>query len=76
MSLVVSARSLLKYGVIFRHLFDFKWTERCLMVAWRDLQARQQLKKGPLPFPQRVIQLNLSFVANTFCGGLLVNFRV
>eukprot|EP00873_Tetraselmis_striata_P043027 jgi/Tetstr1/463291/TSEL_008215.t1 len=39
MSLVVSARSLLKYRVIFRHLFDFKCLERCLTGGWRDLQV-------------------------------------
>ena len=67
LSLVVSRRTLAKYQVIFRHLFQLKRVEYHLAHLWTDYQqARRVVKSEPLHRAHLLLQQMMHFVQHVY----------
>ncbi|KAG5191839.1 Spc98 family-domain-containing protein [Tribonema minus] len=65
LSLIISAKALTKYNLLFRHLFFAKHVERMLLGTWRDHQAIKELSLGQLMLgTYRLRQRMLHFMQN------------
>ncbi|KAG2377607.1 hypothetical protein C9374_009123 [Naegleria lovaniensis] len=46
MTLLINRKNLTKYQILFRHIFCFKYTERCLCNTWSNHKFSKELKLG------------------------------
>ncbi|EFC44984.1 spindle pole body protein spc97 [Naegleria gruberi] len=46
MSLIINRKNITKYQILFRHLFCFKYAERCLCNTWINHKFSKELKLG------------------------------
>ena len=46
MTLIINRKNLTKYQILFRHLFCFKYTERCLCDTWVNHKFSKELNLG------------------------------